>query len=53
MEDPDVGHEEYVQDHEEHDSPQGEDTKDDAIAVRHTTQDLVSHKKSSYKYSQE
>ena len=48
--DPDDGHEEYGQDQEEQDSPQREDTKDDAIAVRHMTRDLVSHKKSSYKY---
>ena len=34
---PDDGHEEYVQDHVEQDSPQREDTKDDVIAVRHTT----------------
>ena len=28
----------------------GEHTKDNAIAVRHTVRDLVSHRKSSYKW---
>ena len=51
MEDPDDGHEEYGQDHVEQDSPKREDKKDDGIAARHMTRDLVSHKKSSYKYS--
>ena len=49
--DPDDGQEDdHDQDGSEgKDSPQREDTKDDAIAEWHTTRDLVPHKKSSYK----
>ena len=51
IEDPDDGQEDdQDQDGSEgKDSPQRENTKDVAIAVRHTVRDLVSHKKSSYK----